>query len=106
MSSKLIRDGKVAVLYSPGWGAGWSTWNAQYPELVFDSVIVDFVLNKSENWYEGILSYCSMVYPDAYTGGVDTLEVEWLPVGTHFLIEEFDGNESIQVRDSTNWMVA
>jgi len=22
---KLIRDGKVAVLYSPGYGAGWST---------------------------------------------------------------------------------
>jgi hypothetical protein len=47
-----------------------------------------------------------MVYPDAYTGGVDTLEVEWLPVGAHFLIEEFDGNESIQVRDTTNWLVA
>ena len=23
---KVIRDGKVAVLYSPGYGAGWSTW--------------------------------------------------------------------------------
>jgi len=25
--TKYIRDGKVAVLYSPGFGAGWSTWN-------------------------------------------------------------------------------
>ena len=24
---KVIRDGKVAVLYSPGFGAGWSTWS-------------------------------------------------------------------------------
>jgi hypothetical protein len=40
---KLIRDGKVAVLYSPGFGAGWSTWNQELPELVFNPVIVDFV---------------------------------------------------------------
>ena len=26
MVDKVIRDGKVAVLYSPGFGAGWSTW--------------------------------------------------------------------------------
>ena len=25
--TKCIRDGKVAILYSPGYGAGWSTWN-------------------------------------------------------------------------------
>ena len=24
---KVIRDGKVAVLYSPGYGAGWYTWS-------------------------------------------------------------------------------
>ena len=24
MMEKVIRDGKVAVLYSPGYGAGWS----------------------------------------------------------------------------------
>ena len=24
---KVVRDGKVAVLVSPGYGAGWSTWN-------------------------------------------------------------------------------
>jgi hypothetical protein len=24
---KVIRDGKVAVLYSPGYGAGWYSWN-------------------------------------------------------------------------------
>ena len=26
MSDKVIRDGKVAVIISPGFGAGWSTW--------------------------------------------------------------------------------
>ena len=27
MTEKYIKDGKVAVAYSPGFGAGWSTWN-------------------------------------------------------------------------------
>jgi hypothetical protein len=25
--NKLIRDGMVAVLYSPDYGSGWYTWN-------------------------------------------------------------------------------
>jgi hypothetical protein len=52
------------------------------------------------------MAYCEMVYPDAYTGGLDTLEVDWLPVGAHFLIEEYDGNETICIRDNTKWLVA
>jgi hypothetical protein len=32
---------------------------------------------------------------DVYTGGVRDLEVAWLPQGTAFRIEEYDGNESI-----------
>ena len=31
--NKLIRDGKVAVLISPEYGAGWSTWNYDLPEI-------------------------------------------------------------------------
>ena len=33
---KVVRDGKVAVLISPGFGAGWSTWA--------DDEISEFVL--------------------------------------------------------------
>ena len=113
MVTKVIRDGKVAVLYSPGFGAGWSTWN-MYPEgqdsplseLLFDPVIVDFVLNKSENWVEGVLAYCSIAYPDAYTGGVPGLKVEWIASGTQFFIGEYDGSESIVVNVETDWITA
>ena len=34
--NKLIKNGKVAVLYSPGFGAGWFTWNPTMPELIFE----------------------------------------------------------------------
>jgi hypothetical protein len=32
---KLIRDDKVAVLVSPGFGAGWYTWH-WVEELIYD----------------------------------------------------------------------
>ena len=106
MSNKVIRDGKVAVLYSPGFGAGWSTWNTLLPELLFDSVIVDFVLNKPENWLQGIEAYCELVYPGAYTGGSSDLEVMWIPAGSQFLVEEYDGSESVVLMDEMKWIVA
>ena len=106
MSNKVVRDGKVAVLYSPGFGAGWSTWNSQSTDLVFDPVIVDFVLNKSENWIEGVLAYCSIAYPDVYTGGVPGLKVEWISSGTQFFIGEYGGSESIVVNVETDWITA
>jgi hypothetical protein len=106
MSNKVIRDGKVAVLYSPGFGAGWSTWNTLLPELLFDPIIVDFVLNKPENWLQGIEAYCELVYPGAYTGGSSDLEVMWIPAGSQFLVEEYDGSESVVLMDEMKWIVA
>lgn len=43
---KVIRDGKVAVLYSPGYGAGWSTWcynDDLVKTLLFHPLIVEKV---------------------------------------------------------------
>ena len=112
---KVIRDGKVAVLYSPGYGAGWSTWNYEYPELMFDPKVVE-ILESSDfdsrddfaqrDLNEKIIQYAETAYPDAYFGGVDGLRVEWLPVGTKFLIREFDGSESIELCEEINWIVA
>ena len=40
---KLENDNKVyvAVLVSPDFGAGWSTWNNNHPEILFDPVVVN-----------------------------------------------------------------
>ena len=43
--NKLIRDGQVAVLVSPGYGAGWYTWH-HIEELVYDPCVVAWVENK------------------------------------------------------------
>jgi len=101
--NKLIRNGQVAVLYSPGWGAGWSTWNQEVPELVFEPVIVDFV--EKEQWEE-LTTYVTLKYPGLYDGGMKDLKVEWIPAGSLFKINEYDGSESIELKENDSWMVA
>ena len=100
---KLIRNGQVAVLYSPGSGAGWSTWNQKVPELVFEPVIVDFV--EKEQWAE-LTTYVTLKYPGLCDGGMRDLEIAWLALGTEFRINEYDGSESIEVKEEMFWLTA
>ena len=101
--NKLIKDGMVAVLYSPGFGAGWYSWNYECPEILFDPAIVKFVENEK---FDELATYVTLKYPDIYTGGMKDLEVEWMPVGTEFKINEYDGAESIEYKENDHWMVA
>jgi len=102
---KLIRDGLVAVLYSPGFGAGWSTWdNGNYgAELVFDPVLATYV---DEGKMAEAESYVAMRFPKAYTGGLVDLSIKWIPVGTAFRIHEYDGAESVEIKEKMDWMTA
>ena len=101
--NKVIRDGQVAVLYSPGYGAGWLSWNTEYPEIIFDPGLVDLVEQGNK---EKILAYVNLKWPDAYTGGLEDLQIEWLPVGTEFVIDEIDGAEMIKIKDNVSWITA
>jgi len=102
---KLIRDGQVAILVSGGFGAGWSTWNYDHPELLFDPAIVE-MLDCKEPDLQKIENYCKEKYPDAYFGGLDGLYVAWLPEGTAFRIHEYDGSETVEIRDEMRWEIA
>ena len=99
---KVIRDGKVAVLYSPGYGAGWYSWNTKYPECLFDPNIVSLI---EAGQHDLIEAYCDLIHPDLCAAGAEQLKIEWIPVGTLFKIREYDGNESIEYQD-TDWLVA
>ena len=99
---KLIRDGKVAVLVSPGFGAGWYTWHS-IDELVYDPSIVEWV-EKVE--LDKIQAYVGLKYPDVYCGGLENLEVNWVPVGAKFRIDEYDGAESLVLESEERWMTA
>jgi hypothetical protein len=103
--NKMIRDNQVAVLYSPGFGAGWYSWNQDHPELLFDPVVVQMVLDDRKHDIE---AYCDRVYgeDEVYCGGAGDLVVRWLPTGTQFRIEEYDGSESLVVSDEIVWQTA
>lgn len=99
-------EGKVAVLYSPGYGAGWSTWCGSDEDefLIFDKTLVSMALNKVSE--EEVEKYLKKHNIDVYCGGWEDVEVEFLDVGTQFIIEEYDGNESITINTEINWNVA
>lgn len=95
-TKKLIKDGQVAVIVSPGYGAGWSTWNNEYGEkIVFDPALAQMILDGKSR--EELEKYAKKVYPDAYAGGLGKAEVEWVAAGSRFKIDEYDGYESIVI---------
>lgn len=105
---KVERDGKVAVLVSPGFGAGWSTW-------AHETDLRDWALFAPEvvAWVEGgkVGSIDAIVKAKHgeryfYTGGADQLQIAWLPKGALFQIGEYDGAESVEASDEQEWSVA
>jgi hypothetical protein len=101
--NKLVRDGMVAVLYSPDYGSGWYTWNREQPELLFDPGIVQLV---EENKWDELKTYVTLKYPNIYDGGIWDLRVAWIPEGSLFRINEYDGDESIELKDDADWFTA
>jgi hypothetical protein len=100
---RVVRDGKVAVLYSPKYGAGWYSWNRDRIEILFDPAIVDLI---EKGQAEELQVYVTLKYPDLYTGGLEDLAIEWIPVGSRFIIEEHDGAETVKVQNTIKWIRA
>lgn len=92
-------QGRVAVLVSRGFGAGWSTWadDGEAEAMLFDSRIVDAVLAEQDHGQ--LTSLVESLGYGSYTGGVDGLGVYWLEPGTRFLVKEYDGSESLLTFD-------
>jgi hypothetical protein len=91
-------SGEVAILYSPGYGAGWSSWASKHQEayLIFDKSLVEAVL-AGDREKAARLAKEHFAGESFYTGGAKSLEVRWLKPGTLFRIDEYDGAESVEV---------
>lgn len=99
---KIIRDGKVGVLISTGWGAGFSSWG--FPlEAVFSPTLIDMV--EREDW-DSAVEYCETNWKGNYCGGIFDLEVCWVQEGRKFQITEYDGAETIEFEDEMHWITA
>ena len=93
---KVIRNGKVAVLISGGFGAGWYSWNSSHKELIFHPTLVALVEAGKQSEITEELIEKELGLKDIYCGGARNLDIRWLDEGTPFEIEEYDGSESIR----------
>lgn len=102
---KLTVGDQVAVLISYGYGAGWSTWNSEYAEqMLFDPKIVEMLSDNALS--SEIENYCETNYPGGYFGGLNGLTVEFVPKGSEFRVEEYDGAESLMLKEEYRWYKA
>ena len=97
MVEKLIQDGMVAVLVTRHFGTGWSTLIQEEREkaegLLFDRELAGLLLAGD---LAGVRNLAEQRYGiDAR--GVDSLGVDWLPVGIRFYVTEHAGAESIHL---------
>lgn len=116
----------IAVLVSYGYGAGWSTWNNKYEEpfqIAYDKRVVEFWLtHKDDKHYideldrfdfeaneiktEAIKYFESIGYKNVYFGGFEDIKLVWVPIGTTFKINEYDGDEGLYILDLSDFVVA
>ena len=99
---KVIKDGKVGVLVSPGYGAGFYTWGAP-EEAIFNPTLIDLV---QKELYQEAIDFVKNTWDNVYTGGVSGLCVLWLDEGSEFVIDEYDGSETLMLKDNYNWVKA
>lgn len=98
----------MKILISPGYGAGWSTW--EHPMMAYDERIVRaFECGISEEDMAQLCVECGYTndYGDPpYMGGFEDLEIRDIPSGMLFQIKEYDGSEYIEYFDEDEWYLA
>jgi hypothetical protein len=93
---KVIRDGKVAVLISCSFGTGWFTWNTEVGEvLLFHPTLVRIVEAGYAHTITPEFMKRELGLADVNCHGAKDLGIVWLPVGTPFVIDDYDGSEYI-----------
>jgi hypothetical protein len=96
------------ILISPGHGAGWSTWadDSVQEFMLKDPTLVAMAERKAPQ--QEVDDYIKSQCPDdtIYTGGWRDIDIVELPAGTLFKVNEYDGYESIETRDGTDWVMA
>jgi hypothetical protein len=50
--------------------------------------------------------YLEQAYPDVAFRGFEGLRLTWLKPGQEFIIKEYDGIETIMLKDKVKWLVA
>ena len=91
-------------LISEGYGAGWSTWNLDYKEfLLFNKGLIELAKkNANESEVKRYLQK-NGIY-SIYMRGWEDIKVVTLEDNEQFIIEEYEGWESVRTKEGTNWL--
>jgi hypothetical protein len=99
MEKSLVIDGQVAVAISPGYGAGWSTWEDVSPlDGRFNTLF-------HESKYDEAEKLCEQVGIESL-GIADEILIIWVPLGAKFIIREYDGHEWIELESDIDFFTA
>lgn len=101
---------EVAVVYSPDYGGGWSTWRDVDPT---DARVAVLTMTGAEATLgfmqygepETILFKDRKFYPYLPSETHDELDIVWLPAGTLYKVEEYDGAESVIRAQNMDWRI-
>lgn len=98
---KYIKDGKVGVIISPGYGTGFYTGGAPL-EAVFSPPLITMIQNRDlYGVYKILKEKHNFYFMDLFN-----LDVKWIPQGSRFKITEYDGSESIEILNEKKWLIA
>jgi hypothetical protein len=100
------------ILYSPGFGAGWSTWcYGEKEEKIFFLTyqpLIDAIENGNPTEFDNALKQFEIDFEAkfgegscGYLGGASDLCV--YEVNVPFKICEYDGSESVEYPDDASW---
>lgn len=108
---KVVRNGKVAVIYSPGSDSGFYTWNKEtegIEELIYLPELVDLIEQGelSQLTIKHVIDKYSSIDSNTLEWINSNLTLIWLPEGTIFNIEDYDGAEYIVIKDYVKWLQA
>lgn len=92
----------VPIIYTCGYGAGWSTWNDEIDPC--DRELASVI--DSDASLEEVIELASKKYPEAFVDGLKNAVVRWVEPGTQFKIVEYDGWENITFAKDQVWKVA
>lgn len=101
------------ILYSPGYGAGWTTWcsdiNVRKFMLEYQPLIL--ALESGTNFEEALIQFKNDVKEKfgeekiPYLGGSKQLKVYEVHDGLRIRINEYDGFESVEIENEyDDWM--
>ena len=117
-----VKNGKVGVLVSPGYGAGWSTWEGR--EFAYNKSVIEFWLSHKDdkvfmdtvNNYgfgnieesaahkEAMEFFKSIGYGQPYMGGFKDLKLAFVAPGVPWRIREHDGWEELETFEDAGFI--